>query len=227
MCTAFCAWAKPQGWTPYAETAGWDVLLVAPDGTQIGVQAKLKFNLHVLSQAVEDRHYWGETQGPDFRAVLVPEDPGYSNLCAALGLTVFTQMHIRNGWEFRPGLPGMRYVGMAEWHFCNHEKRYVLPKYVPDVVAGASAPVQLTRWKVGALQVCAAIEVRGYVTRDDFRRYGIDHRRWINDNAWLIQGDAPGKFIRGPSLGFDKQHPTVYQQVLAEVREELTKLTLI
>lgn len=35
LCTAFCAAARDEGWVPYAETEGWDILLVHPgDGTQ-------------------------------------------------------------------------------------------------------------------------------------------------------------------------------------------------
>lgn len=63
LCTAFIDWVKAENgkargrdtapvWTPYAETAGWDILLAADDGTQIGIEAKLKFNLKVLAQCL-------------------------------------------------------------------------------------------------------------------------------------------------------------------------------
>jgi hypothetical protein len=86
LCAAFIKWAEKQGWKSYAETAGWDILLVAADGTQIGVQAKLRFNMKVLQQAV-DYGLWGRGIGPDFRAVLVP-DSGGKDICAALGMTM-------------------------------------------------------------------------------------------------------------------------------------------
>src|SRR6185312_7545021 len=60
MCAAFSEWAQGQGWTPYAETAGFDILLVHGDGTQIGVQAKLRFNTAVLAQILSGTD-WGWT----------------------------------------------------------------------------------------------------------------------------------------------------------------------
>ena len=47
LCSAFIA-AVPREWTAYAETAGWDILLVRKaDGFQIGVEAKLKIGVEV------------------------------------------------------------------------------------------------------------------------------------------------------------------------------------
>lgn len=219
LCAAFIEWARQQGWIAYAETAGWDVLLVAGDGTQIGVQAKLRFNVHVLSQAVEGKWGW-ETTGPDFRAVLAPE--GNADIASALALTLLTPYRgYPNRWEFRPPLPGLDRSGTMDWHYANPEKRHELPAYVPDVVAGSSAPIQLTKWKVSALKVCALLELHGFVTRGDFRLCGIDYRRWINDNDWLIPGAVPGQFVRGPKLRFAEQHPEVYKQILAEVRKTM------
>ena len=51
LCNGFIS-CLPQDWTAYAETAGWDILLANKDGTQIGVQAKLRFNMAVLEQAI-------------------------------------------------------------------------------------------------------------------------------------------------------------------------------
>lgn len=54
LCAAFIAAIDKRAWTPYAETAGWDILLVRKvDGFQIGVQAKLVFNLDVVNQAID------------------------------------------------------------------------------------------------------------------------------------------------------------------------------
>lgn len=226
LCAAFNAWAKGRGWTPYAETAGWDVLLVAADGTQIGVQAKMRLNVKVLSQAVPSR--WDiewRTEGPDFRAILVPRDePDATDLCTALGLAVFHPLgrgyRDDEGDRFAPeiGDEHRPYYKQAPWHWWGPAKRCELPAYVPDVPAGASGPVQLTPWKVAALKITALLELRGHVTRDDFRRLGIDHRRWAGPGGWLDIKD--GVYVRGERLAFDRQHPIVYQQVLADVRRE-------
>jgi hypothetical protein len=239
LCADFIAWVKRSAgqrahgsgtipkWTPYAETAGWDILLAAEDGTQIGVQAKLKFNMKVLQQAVPECWDHWHDRGPDYRAILVPEqDSGQMNLCAALGLTMFWPTGPR--WmdqrvDFNPGLDMEHWNG--GWHYWSPRKRCELPEFVPDVQAGASAPVQLTKWKIAALRIVATLDVCGHVTRQDFKAHGVDPRRWTGPGGWLVprserMQDA-GQFIRGPGLDFDRQHPDVYAQVLAEVRAKL------
>lgn len=240
LCASFIAFADAEGWTSYAETEGFDILLVRrSDGLQLGLQAKLKFNLEVLGQACPEVFDGGRT-GPDHRGILVPEAVGRSRLCEYLGLAVLypdQKRRVEKGpdgcWaeivepRWDPGILDPRCRSWrAYWHDWNPERRIKLPDYVPDVVAGASGPVQLTKWKIAALRVCAALEVRGFVTRDDFKRYGVDHRRWLAPSNWLLPGDVRGTYIRGPSLYFDSQHPTVYPQILAEVTKELAAMPL-
>lgn len=239
MCTAFLAWVKASAgeyrygvqcpaWTPYAETAGWDILLVAPDGTQVGVQAKLKFNLKVLDQCLPSS--WGSwrEEGPDFRAILVPDaDSSAEGLCRALGLILFRprgRLYERGGegledWEFMPGLDLEDHNG--GWHYWSPERRHALPDFVPDVQAGASGPVQLTKWKVAALRIVARLELAGHVTKADFREIGVDPRRWVGPQGWLLTTDTPGQFVAGPGLNLAQQHPGVYPQVLAAERDKL------
>lgn len=220
MCDAFIAWVRRfKGWTAYPETEGWDVLLAHADGTQIGVQAKLKFNLKVLAQAVEDG-LWGKATGPDFRAVLVPYDQGYNDLCAALGLTLIRSRQTWRGEavDFDPEIGRMH--GWERWHYRNPDKRHELPRFVPDVLAGVPSPSPLTKWKIAALQICAVMELRGFITRLDFRVAGIDHRRWVEQ--WLDPvPEQPGRWRwKDGFTGWAQNHPTVYPQVLAEVREK-------
>ena len=233
LCAAFITWAKAEAgrrswgvetpaWTPYAETAGWDILLVGADGTQIGIQAKLKFNLKVIAQSIPERWAHWHDVGPDYRAVLVPErDDTAEQICAALGLMLFSPG--RSGYGMQPDefSPGLAMEHAQGWHYWSPRKRCELPEFVPDVPAGASGPVQLTKWKVAALRVVATLEVRGFVTREDFRRLQVDPRRWTGPSGWLVAGAVPGRFVRGPDLDFDAQHPVVYAQVLAKVREQL------
>ena len=174
MCADFCTWARQQGWVPYAETAGWDILLVGSDGTQIGVHAKLKFNMQVLGQVVHSFYdeVHGSTGEPDFRAVLTPDrDYTAAEIAGALGLQHFFPSQFNRGL-FSPDLSGKDRYSDARWHFWNPAKRCKLPEYIPDVAAGSPAPVQLTEWKIKALRICATLESRGKVTRDDFKRHG-------------------------------------------------------
>lgn len=239
LCADFISWVKAEVgrfdhgaqtpvWTPYAETAGWDILLVAEDGTQIGVQAKLKFNLKVIAQTIPSCWDAWHDEGPDYRAVLVPENDGLvDQICAALGLTAFYSRGA--SWENRPSFgPGLAMEHWrGGWHFWSPRQRCKLPAFVPDVIAGASGPVQLTKWKVAALRIIARMDLRGFVTRQDFREIQIDPRRWTGPGGWSIPGAVPGQFARGPKLDFDRQHPVVYAAVLAEERKKFEKRGLV
>ncbi len=219
LCAAFLAWlSRYPEWTPYAETEGWDILLAHADGTQVGVQAKMKFNMAVLQQTIESGLGWNAT-GPDYRAVLVPDDCGIRNITDALGLTLIRP---RNNWnesfEFDPGFGDCSY---ACWHFSNPEKRHPLPAYIPDVPAGVPSPSTLSKWKIGALEICAVLELRGFVTRQDFRRAGIDHRRWVQEWLDAVPDNAGAWRLREGAPVFSVLHPIVYPKILAEVRERL------
>lgn len=88
LCRAFVS-ALPSGWTCYAETCGFDMVLVHELGPQIAVEAKLTLNAKVLAQVIERRER--SAKGPDFRAVLVGSaSADVMPLAAALGVTVLT-----------------------------------------------------------------------------------------------------------------------------------------
>lgn len=236
LCAAFITWAKRHDWTAYAETAGWDIVLVRPTGVQIGIQAKLKFNTKVLAQTLP-RYLGYRDEGPDYRAILVGDAvEGAGCICDALGLAMFYP----HRWNCQNGLP--EFTGDAEfverdrvsfsrfgtaWFDWNPEKRCELPDYIPDVAAGASGPLQLTPWKVGALRLIATLELRGHLLRADFAKHGIAATRWTTyytpDQAWLLPGAERGQWVRGPALNFDKQHPMVYAQIREEIAAQLAK----
>jgi hypothetical protein len=223
LCAAFIA-ALPEEWQAYAETAGWDILLAHKiDGRQIGVQAKLKLNADVLIQAAED--HWQDRDGPDYRAVLVPEDCSHAlaPLAVHCRLTVITMNAPPTRYvdrdRFRPQLPNQaeRYgFGLGrDWFEVVPLRRHMLPEYVPDVTAGASAPMQLTAWKIAALKLAMLLDDTGCLTRSDFKRFDIDIRRWIDGSGWLIPGN--GAFVAGPRLpDFKTMHPVVWEQIRAE-----------
>lgn len=224
LCAAFIS-ALPSGCTPYAETAGWDILLVRDsDGLQIGIEAKLKLNVDVVNQAIENRRPYQLTREmPDFRAVLVPFDCDgkLSTICTYLGITVIQVKHDtwRKGkpFSFTPSLPKVHdelsEYGREEWFETCTAERHKLPKYVPDVPAGASGPIQLTKWKEAALHIAVTLEVRGYVTREDFKHHKIDHRRWVA-GGWIRA--CNGVYVKGDGWPlFEQQHPRVYGEIKA------------
>lgn len=220
LCAAFIRYAEASSdWVAYAETGGFDILFAAPDGAQLGVHAKMTFNAVLMKQAIPSKH-WYETEGPDYRAILMPGDRSdwseVHDICTALGLLFFCNRFGDGADTF-----DVRMLDREQWPVWSPEKRIKLPAYIPDVAAGASGPIRLTEWKIKALRLCAILEVRGYLERADFRRHDIyvDHRRWTGPNGWLICRD--GHYVRGEALNFDKQHPKVYSRILAEMRESL------
>jgi len=217
-----------EAWIAYNETAGWDILLVRKvDGFQIGIQAKMAMNLDVINQALGNSYF--DRNGPDCRAVLVPAYVGLQKLeriCEYLGLTILRcwpeghgDLKFRYSGAFDPVLPAIDDTGIwsEAWHERAPYRRCRLPDFVPDVIAGSKAPVQLTDWKVRALKIAVILELRGHVTRADFKALNIDVRRWIAQE-WLRVED--GKLFEGRQMPrFRAQHPRVY----AEIKDKSAK----
>lgn len=224
LCEAFIAWAKQKGYVAYPETADFDILLVDAQGFQIGVEAKLRLNLKVVMQALPGGY--GQETGPDHRAVLVPSLEGdLRYICKHLGLEIFycttryghftSRPVVRHDFHWDDEHSGRP---MFDW---NPTRRCKLPEYMPDVAAGVPAPLKLTEWKTGALKVLAHLAIHGTITRKQIKAYGNDSRAWCGPNGWLLphSGDKrDGRWMRGQSCPpFDKQHPTVFQQVKADL----------
>lgn len=206
-------------WLVYPETAGWDLLLVHCDGYQLGIEAKLSLNAKVLDQALEGQHaLWGE-DGPDYRAVLVPEGKcqlHMHNLAQAVGIRILKAYPDK----------ARRYAGLPDensnyerWPNWLPSKRCRLPDYVPDVDAGNASPLMLTVWKIKAIKLMIVLERRGYVTRADMKALQISPTRWTDSwNGFLERGESG--YIRGkrtPDL--KTQHPTNYAEIEADFDE--------
>lgn len=217
LCAAFIEWAKDEGYRCYPETAGFDILLVDRHDFQTGVEAKLKLNLRVVTQALPRYH---DDIGPDHRAVLVPESVAeWRDLCRYVGLAVFYCSTRSAGYHRRHfAREALHAEGLFDW---NPVKRCELPAYMPDVPAGVPAPVQLTPWKIGALKVLARIEISGSITRSEISMFGIDSRRWCGGDLWLLPFDGDprrgGRWKRGKCPPFDLQHPDVFARIKAEL----------
>ncbi len=217
LCAAFISSAAPA-WTMYPECGGFDILAVHRYGHQVGIEAKLKLNVEVVTQALPRWLRSDTERGPDYRAILVPSGgavSGLETICEALGITILRMD--RGGFgrsvdRFTPCLPEAPYSnnnGWAEW--CPLE-RCRLPEYVPDVRAGASAPTKLTRWKIQAMRLAVLLEERP-LTRADFKAANIDPRRWTGH--WLRA--TPDGYVKTEHFpNFAAAHPRNYAEIRAD-----------
>lgn len=218
-------------WIAYPETAGFDILLVrAGDGVQVGIEAKLALNPHVLAQALPERERWfaSAQPGPDYRAVLVPHgkcNVHVGRLCAALGVTVVLWLGRRGegyyadnsyGPAFSPDLPretGYDF-GADGWYEWAPLTRCPVPEYIPDVRAGCSAPIALTVWKVKAIKLVVLAAERP-VTRADFKHLQLAPTSWLCPGGWLDR--VPGGWVVGPRTpDFARQHPRNFAEIVAD-----------
>ena len=217
LCAAFLS-ALPPEWTAYPESCGWDILLVRKkDGAQIGIEAKLKLNAAVLTQAIERSAWSADSRGPDFRAVLVPSyEVTMRSVAAYIGIVVIGVRKMGMRSYFDPFLPGDAHA--QDWPDQFPTQRHQLPEYVPDAVAGTPSPLTLTPWKIAAMRLCILLERRGYVVRTDFKHLHLDHRRWIAAGSGWLEPDNINKCwrrgFRCPDL--KSQHPRNWEEIAAD-----------
>lgn len=217
LCREFRTWAEERKWVVHPEVAGWDLVLVGGHGakrsygpemkdplwgvtdrpdflndTQVGVQAKLCANVDVLEQATVA----GPRQ-PRFRMVLVRRaSEQFLYLAQRLKLCVAVLEVQRNAWgrksQWQRHAQGFALYGWMEPY--ESKQQLTLPSVVTDLVAGGPAPKQLTPWREKALAICRILQDKGTVTTADFKKIGIDWRRW--DGLWLARDGAEGRHIR-------------------------------
>ena len=244
MCSAFMLIAQKYGWVCYPETCGFDIVLLDKEtGVQIGIEAKQQFNAHVLSQCVSNEYSFYNSDGPDYRAVLVPDGgaKGLSDLARQLNITVIravgepvkpekNQTKIsRNGSVYYtdaftgmvPNITNNRkympwdYNRGAGWFDRWPNNRLNLPEYVPYVVAGDKAPIKLTHWKISAIKICILMERKGWLDKKDFNDLNISMSRW--QQYWMVKGDVRGVWIKGEHFpDYRKEHPTNFKQIEAD-----------
>lgn len=222
LCSAFIEAVDKRIWTCYAETGGWDILLSRnSDGFQIGVQAKLRMGIDVITQAIEN---WvrADGPGPDCRAVLVPTHNGaYDAVCKYLALVVLTIRlpgFGRKKPEVYPWLPDHNgRSNVRDWPEWAPAERHKLPSYVPDVAAGSPSPKTLSEWKIGAIKIAILLDKQGFLTRHDFSKMNVDHRRWLPGARGWLEIEDKTRYVRGKYFpDFRKMHPKAYPLIEAD-----------
>lgn len=210
MCAALVPVYEAAGFTVYPETSGWDQLLVAADGLQVGIQAKLRANFDVLNQA-RIPWPWQTVTGPDVRAILIPRAPvGFASLATTgLGLWVIEAEDYMEGSSASHcwATPGAAFRSLcSSAPLAKTTQRCWLPPFVPAVPAGVPSPRQVTKWRVRAIALCDRLRAQGYVTRRDFKDLKLSLQLWLQPRAgkpaWLIQerGTRPARFLAMPGV---------------------------
>ena len=203
LCDVLISYAKSNGWKVYPETAGWDILLVKD--IQIGIQAKLKDNVDVLSQAIEgiqsaNVNIKFANPSPHLRAVLVPRaSKEFRKVASALGVfiiegvsLVWNYKTVKSHWgkEIKTSLDG-------------YNKNYlIVPKrdcWVPEVEinvpAGVRSPRIITEWKIKAVKLCFKLNEKGYLTSKDFKDVKVSMVIW-KIKKWLVPAEKNGKLMK-------------------------------
>lgn len=222
LCKKFISETNLLGWKSFPEQNGWDILTILPDGRQIGIQAKLTFNLKVLDQCLPK--LFDGNIGPDFRAILVPEDK-YPNVAKSLGIVVFVTVK-EDFLKLFPQMSETAKISLLSSHYNKPisdnlgwypDKRYKIPEYESGSVAGSPCPVRLTDWKIKALKLIARCEKRGYVTTKDFKQLGISPTMWLYSNRKWLKLSEPGRYVLN-KCNIHLTHPEAYAKILAETK---------
>lgn len=222
LCDRFMSTVRNWGWQCYPETCSWDILLVR-DQVQIGIQAKLHFNIRVVEQCLEigSPSY---RKGPDYRAILTPKPVGKCILLNRLRLMHFSPTRRDLLYLEEP----MMLSRLSEFHWKPLQPAWT-PDIIPQVQAGAACPLRLTFWKQGALRLFARAAVRGYVTSADFNDLKINRNTFVQA-GWLIPEGNIGRMQRlvinqvPGRLRPDQQHPAEFEYFCQEYRDSVAAI---
>jgi hypothetical protein len=168
MCEELSAHAKANKWIVYPEQGDWDLLLVR-NKIQVGVQAKLRPTIKLLSQALVSE----DVAGPHYRAVAIgnshwQEKEDFAKIAMALKL-VFIDMGVHpEYWLHKAMYSGFQKI---PWRYYRHFPREPLwvPPFVPKLAAGIPAPQTVSPWKVAAIKLELLAKEKGWASIIDAR----------------------------------------------------------
>lgn len=208
MCTHFIS-KLPAEWIAYPEWGNWDMLLVRhSDGFQIGIEAKLRLNAKVISQAAENA-YQCDKPGPDCRAILIPKGSNldFQPVCNILSLQIIeiesesSKIPSTVNW-YRPKLPNLDRASPAgNFKEFYPTERLELPEIIPIVEAGKPSPIKLTPWKIKAIKLDILLKKHGMVTRKLFKALNLSTTLFLHSgNDWMRKGTKRGEWERGANF---------------------------
>lgn len=183
LCQVLMERASMDGWVPYPEIEDWDVVLVR-GGIQVGIQAKLRFNTKVVSQALRGLPGIDENQrrhrGPHYRAIAIPlkktsADDAYrvGRMCRLLVIDMHRSPDLGffAGWRHVTRDPLQWRNARVNWRYYRWrpDETLWIPPAVPDIPAGVQSPRTVGRWQIAACWMEMQYRERGYVSLVDAR----------------------------------------------------------
>lgn len=210
LCDALIRDATRERYAVHPETSEWDVLLVDPaTGLQVGIEAKLRPNVEVLSQAVRKDE---RQPGPDVHAVLVPNaTAAFTDIAERLRILVLDSTDLFSlkpayfGTRLSYDLLRARIEQAPRW---SHPSRAWVPENPVVVTAGTPSPRRVTEWKIAAVKLCVRTRERGYATSADMKELKLSKSFWFQGRLPLFEKhrDVAGKPIRGQYVFRDPGH---------------------
>ena len=229
LCEDFITTARADGWACYPEQNGWDLIIVK-DGIQVGIQAKLKDNMHVIHQTIEHCVPWGGVGirapkvGVHIRAVLVPTaSMMFRDVCRAMKIMVFDSV---DGISTMPTPKRMKdYMWEVEQ-----------PMWLPEVAliskAGVASPMTMSKWRQNALKLYNFVCDKGEVTSADAKQFGINLSHFVQMHQLQSSGRKRGKLTiyvptwkwKYVAKGYEKEAAALAAgQVRGDVPDEVGK----
>jgi len=167
LCDDLRTHARTAGFQVYPECGGWDLVLVRR-GIQIGVQAKLRFNAHLVAQGLADSQH-----GPHYRALACPlartvRADAYA-IAERCGLLLLDMNEVPLRWLVgRLRWSGGRLRDTRLWRRYRWPgTRLWLPPEVPTLPAGVPSPEVVGPWQLVVCEVEALVRVRGWIAKAD------------------------------------------------------------
>lgn len=232
LCNDLIDLARNLNWKIYPEVSNYDLVIVSTTekypfkiGDQIGIEAKLKPNVKVLSQIIEKM---SDHKGPNWIATLTPyiteEFASVSKFLRISNIFAFDKAN-------DPVSQQKNKLRSTFKHFSNiNRKFYKVPLWVPDyeidIEAGAASPKSVSPWKVKAVEFVININKNknGLMTSQDFRDYGVgNYQTWL-DRGWIkYSGMKDGKhklwiFTKHPERP-DLRWPEITKSIISSLSE--------
>lgn len=220
LCSAVIVRLREWGWTVYPESCGFDFVAVR-DLIQVGVEAKLRPNLRVLSQALD--RFDRRLRVPHCIATLVERrNADFDRVAERAGLTSLSWVsHFMDAnprhfeTELRNGQLRFRTA-------CGSEAGTLrLPDLVIDVPAGVPSPQTASAWKVRAVKMALRLRAGEEITRSN-----LDSEELAYSTFWArgwIERANPGERKARYRIGSDPREPlpdALYPEIVEALNQQ-------